>query len=155
MIWMLSFNNKTTEEYNVCKLYVLIDLQIICLMTLFYLRKDLSVVEPCFFGFLCLYFFLWLWFGWPVPTPSLHSCIAGFGSNSWDAGPSIQICKILLSHCWDKEFLLSVLILFMSEKSLSTFALETGKVNNSFTRSKIDFHSSRLQDSNNLRHTTR
>ena len=138
---MFSFNYKMTEQYNVWWLF----------FTWGKINKCCRPMLLWLFSFIFLSLALiWVTSTYTI-TPQLHCWL---WIKLLDVGPSMQIRKILLSCCWDKEFLLSVLILFMSEKNLSTFTLETGHVNNSFTGSKIDFHSSRLQDSNNLRHTT-
>ena len=76
------------------------------------------------------------------------------GSKSCKDGPSIQTCKRLLNLSFKKEFLVSVLILFIKENNHSTLSFDTGIVNKSFTKSKADFHSWDLDESNNLCQTT-
>ena len=72
---------------------------------------------------------------------SFHSVILGLGSKSSKDGCSIQTRKRLFNLSFNKEFLMSVLTLFIKENNHSTLAFDTSSVNKSFTKSKADFDS--------------
>ena len=72
---------------------------------------------------------------------SFQSVILGVGLKSCKDGPSIQTRKRLLNLSFNKEFLASVLILFIKENNHSTLTFDLGSVNKSFTESKVSFHS--------------
>ena len=108
----------------------------------------------CVFLACSLYCFCLLWFRNQASTASFQSVILRLGSKSYKDGPCIQTCKRFLNLSFDKEFLALVLILFIKETNRPTLAFDMGSINKSFMKSKADFHSWDLDESNILCHIT-